>query len=116
MESAILHNLSGIGLNQTPFSAGALLLEWFSDIVHLSILERGEIENYIAQNIDLFRFYLPLGIIGVWRWGVWLFKETVALFYRPDTGYYKSRVSIITPVYNEEPRIFEKALKSFSDF
>ena len=116
MESAILHNLnlSGIDLNQTLFSAGALLLKWYSDIVQLGILARGEIENYIAQNIDLFRFYLPLGIIGIWRWSVWLFKETVALFYRPAKGYYRSRVSIVTPVYNEEPQVFGKALKSWA--
>ena len=62
-----------------------------------------------------FWLYFPLGIIGVWRWAVWLFKTTVASFYRPASpestspGY---RVSVVVPVYQEDPKVFREALGS----
>ena len=59
-------------------------------------------------------FYLPLGIIGLWRWGTWLFKKTVAQFYHPKKGYFKTSVSVITPVYNENPKVFIDALVSWA--
>src|SRR3989344_1903559 len=58
-------------------------------------------------------FLVPLGIIGIWRWSVWLFKEIIALRYKPEKGTYKANVSIVTPVYNEDPKIFLRALKSW---
>ncbi len=57
--------------------------------------------------------YYPLGVIGGWRWGVWLTKKIVAQFYRPTTGLYQATVSVVTPVYNENPAIFSRALASW---
>lgn len=65
------------------------------------------------QYTEIYPFLVPLGIIGVWRWSVWLLKEIVALNYKPTTGTYKSAVSIVTPVYNETPSVFKKALLSW---
>jgi len=61
----------------------------------------------------LFWLYFPLGVIGFWRWGVWLFKKICASFYRPNLSEYHTTLSIITPVYNEDPQVFETALKSW---
>jgi len=58
-------------------------------------------------------FYLPLGIIGAWRWGVWLFRRLVRIAYRPISQPYNAGVSVVTPVYNESPEIFRQALKSW---
>ncbi|MDQ3840860.1 MAG: glycosyltransferase [Thermoproteota archaeon] len=61
-----------------------------------------------------FWFYIPLGIIGIWRWLVWGVKKTGAALYRPiSEGAFISRVSIITPVYNENPETFKLALQSW---
>lgn len=57
--------------------------------------------------------WLPLGIIGLWRWSVWLLKKIVALFYQPPQGQYQTTISIITPVYNEDPAVFQAALESW---
>lgn len=59
-------------------------------------------------------FLVPLGILGVWRWSVWFFKEIVALKYRPQQKPYQASVSIVTPVYNENPDVFLKALVSWA--
>lgn len=58
-------------------------------------------------------FYFPLGAIGIWRWGMWLTKKVIALGYRPTAAPFKASVSVITPVYNEDPDVFRAALESW---
>ena len=40
-------------------------------------------------------------------------KEIVGLHYHPKTQGYNAKVSIVTPVYNENPQIFTQALDSW---
>lgn len=68
---------------------------------------------YAQQYVDAHPYVVPLGIIGFWRWGIWLLKELVALKYRPKKTPYKASVSIVTPVYNENPKVFSKALETW---
>jgi hyaluronan synthase len=64
---------------------------------------------------QLIWIYLPLGVIGFWRWSVWLFKKSTSFLYKPKLSCDKVnyKYSIITPVYNEDPKIFEQAIKSW---
>jgi len=57
---------------------------------------------------------VPIGLIGFIRWGSWLIRKIVGFFYvaEPARGH-TGRVSIVTPVYQEDPRIFEVALDSW---
>lgn len=59
----------------------------------------------------------PIGLIGLWRWGVWVFKKICALSYKPMPGANPSltgiTLSVVTPVYNEDPKIFKLALDSW---
>ncbi len=77
---------------------------------HLTI---SDIVFYFQQYLDRYSFLFPLGVIGLWRWSVWLFKEIVGSSYKPQKNDYKATVSVITPVYNEDPEIFAKALESW---
>lgn len=70
---------------------------------------------YSQKYLDFYNFLLPLGMIGIWRWGVWVLKEGVGTHYRPKTQSYKTTVSVVTPVYNEDPVIFKKALVSWQE-
>ena len=72
-----------------------------------------DISFYTLQYLDRYSFLAPLGMIGVWRWSVWMIKEILGLQYHPKTKEYKAKVSIVTPVYNENPRIFSQALDSW---
>jgi hyaluronan synthase len=56
---------------------------------------------------------LPIGIIGIWRWSVWLLRKFLSFFYRMPKGNYHGTLSIITPVYNEDPEMFVYALESW---
>lgn len=68
---------------------------------------------FFNQYLNIHPYLLPLGFIGIWRWSVWLLKELVGLRYKPETKPYKAKVSLITPVYNENPKVFKKALASW---
>lgn len=96
-------------------------------------------ENTLLQKIDIFNsnlyflsfidflgnslmifyqyawLYIPLGIIGVWRWTVWTIKKICSLYYTPiDKSPTRDiKYSIITPVYNEDPVIFKSAVESW---
>lgn len=59
--------------------------------------------------------YFPLGIVGLWRWTVWLIKKGYAATYRPQTGSFHASVAVITPVYNENPNVFTRALNSWKE-
>jgi cellulose synthase/poly-beta-1,6-N-acetylglucosamine synthase-like glycosyltransferase len=67
----------------------------------------------VDDYLPLLAFYFPLGIIGFWRWGTWLVRRLVSLFYKPKKGNFHASVSIVTPVYNEDPDVFRQALASW---
>ena len=63
-------------------------------------------------------FYVPLSLIGLWRWSFWLVRRIAAATYRPKLRQWPSQkrkptVSVVTPVYNEDPAVFEEALQSW---
>jgi cellulose synthase/poly-beta-1,6-N-acetylglucosamine synthase-like glycosyltransferase len=67
----------------------------------------------VDSYLQLLAFYFPLGIIGIWRWGTWLVRRLVSLFYKPSKRNFHASVSIVTPVYNEDPEVFRQALASW---
>ncbi|MGA7601960.1 MAG: hypothetical protein WCE33_02655, partial [Nitrososphaeraceae archaeon] len=76
------------------------------------------VADYLGSTIvkleEHFWIYIPLGIIGIWRWIVWGIKKTGATLYVPMQEERTDRtMSIITPVYNEDPITFNLALRSW---
>jgi glycosyltransferase involved in cell wall biosynthesis/LysM repeat protein len=62
--------------------------------------------------------YIPLSIIGAWRWSYWLVRRIGASLYRPhvkplDKHAPRPTVTIVTPVYNEDPVVFDEAIRSW---
>ncbi|WP_029214805.1 glycosyltransferase [Kallotenue papyrolyticum] len=56
---------------------------------------------------------IPIGIIGAIRWSMWLAKRIPALWYRPIINDFDCTATVVTPVYNEDPVLFRKALESW---
>lgn len=73
-----------------------------------------DIHFYLSRYLDLFPFFIPLGFVGIWRWDVWLTKKVIGLFYKPKKAGFKSSVSVVTPVYNENPGTFQTAIESWA--
>ena len=71
----------------------------------------------ILKIMDALWLYFPLALIGTWRWAVWIFKRMCAQLYSPiepePHSSYDFTLSIITPVYNENPNMFKAALHSW---
>ncbi|MFN8566770.1 MAG: glycosyltransferase [Kouleothrix sp.] len=56
---------------------------------------------------------VPIGALGLFRWAMWLAKRIPALFYRPIENSFTCSATIVTPVYNEDPALFRRALDSW---
>jgi hyaluronan synthase len=98
---------------------------WFDikDVIYqFSGLKDYIFRNFIPSSLYNYWLIIPLGIIGTWRWTVWLIKKIVATLYSPITpGSTKAAsnateqftVSVIIPVYKEDKKIFKRSLESW---
>ncbi|GAA2274525.1 hypothetical protein GCM10010145_51880 [Streptomyces ruber] len=57
--------------------------------------------------------YLPLGILGLVRWSCWLVRRVPAALYRQVKNDHRLPLSIVVPVYQEDPEIFARAVESW---
>ena len=68
---------------------------------------------YLTRYFEWYPFLLPLGLIGVWRWAVWSSKKIIGINYKAKKTEFMTTVSVVTPVYNENPDTFQRALRSW---
>ena len=86
------------------------------DIINFARTFTDEVGSILLKGAQNFLIYIPLGIIGLWRWAVWIFKKLGSVCYVPiNPGNQKENytMGIITPVYNENPSVFRTALHSW---
>jgi cellulose synthase/poly-beta-1,6-N-acetylglucosamine synthase-like glycosyltransferase len=57
--------------------------------------------------------YVPLGVLGLVRWFSWLMRRLPAALYRPVVNDHHERLTVVTPVYQEDPAVFRAALESW---
>jgi hypothetical protein len=57
--------------------------------------------------------YLPLGTLGLIRWASWLVRRLPASLYRPVANDFRLPLSLVVPVYQEDPEIFARAIESW---
>jgi cellulose synthase/poly-beta-1,6-N-acetylglucosamine synthase-like glycosyltransferase len=55
----------------------------------------------------------PLGVLGLFRWSCWLIRRIPAVMYKPIVNNYRTTMSIVVPTYQEDPVIFETAIRSW---
>jgi hyaluronan synthase len=60
-----------------------------------------------------YSFYVPLGTVGLARWVSWLVRRVPAALYRPVAGGHRQPISLVVPVYQEDPAFFRRALDSW---
>jgi cellulose synthase/poly-beta-1,6-N-acetylglucosamine synthase-like glycosyltransferase len=73
----------------------------------------GDLWQALSGYASNFVLLIPIGLLGFVRWGVWLIKRIPAFFYRPIENDFDTTATIVTPVYNEDPVIFRRALDSW---
>jgi glycosyltransferase involved in cell wall biosynthesis len=55
----------------------------------------------------------PLGVLGLFRWSCWLVRRIPAVLYKPVVNNFRTTMSIVVPTYQEDPVIFETAIRSW---
>lgn len=57
--------------------------------------------------------YIPLGVLGLVRWLSWVIRRIPATLYRPYESRHRQPLTVVTPVYQEDPEIFRAAIESW---
>ena len=65
------------------------------------------------QNATDWLYYLPIGILGLVRWTTWIVRRVPAALYRPVRNDFWLPVTVVVPVYQEDPEILGKAIESW---
>ncbi len=55
----------------------------------------------------------PLGLLGLVRWSFWLVRRIPAVLYTSVAGTYRAPLSVVVPVYQEDPEVFATAIESW---
>ena len=63
--------------------------------------------------MDNLLIYIPLGILGFVRWLSWVVRQVPATFYRPVVNDHREPMTVVTPVYQEDPALFRAAVTSW---
>jgi cellulose synthase/poly-beta-1,6-N-acetylglucosamine synthase-like glycosyltransferase len=58
-------------------------------------------------------YFLPIATIGLVRWIGWLVRRVPAAFYRPVDNDHREPLTVVVPVYQEDPRILGYAIESW---
>ena len=56
---------------------------------------------------------VPLGVVGLLSWSVWLYRRVCSSLYRPFVSDYRTSVSLIVPVYREDPEILVECVQTW---
>jgi hyaluronan synthase len=67
----------------------------------------------LGSLVEQYRHLLPLGVVGVISWSVWLLRMTLSRFYRPVPAGYRTTTSVVVPSYREDPDILDRCLESW---
>lgn len=67
---------------------------------------------HIAQVLSL-RHVLPIGVVGIISWSVWLVRFTLSRVYRPKPDGFTTTTSVVVPAFREDPDILERCLGSW---
>ena len=57
--------------------------------------------------------YIPLGTLGFVRWLSWVVRQIPAMLYRPIVNDHRRPLTVVVPVYQEDPAVFADALRSW---
>ncbi|MFC4506353.1 MULTISPECIES: glycosyltransferase family 2 protein [Streptomyces] len=59
------------------------------------------------------REVMPLGIAGIFVWGLWLYRAVLSRFAKPVVNNYRTTVSVVVPAYREDAEILLDCLDTW---
>lgn len=58
-------------------------------------------------------YVLPIGLVGLISWSVWLGRWSASRFYRPLVNQYRTTTSVVVPSYREDPDVLVRCLETW---
>jgi N-acetylglucosaminyltransferase len=59
------------------------------------------------------RSYVPLAVVGVVIWAIWLFRAVSSRFCKPVVNDYRTTTSVVVPSFHEDPDILMRCMESW---
>lgn len=59
------------------------------------------------------RLFLPLGIVGVLSWTVWLVRKVMSATVSPVVNDFRASTSVVVPSFHEDPDVIERCLATW---
>ncbi|WP_329410270.1 glycosyltransferase [Nocardia vinacea] len=63
--------------------------------------------------IGRWRHYMPIGVVGIVVWSLWLYRAVASRFYRPVCNEFRTTTTVVVPSYREDPVILAGCLDSW---
>lgn len=103
-----------------PDKRGGQYWVWFgfmaaSAVPSLFLLARASIQSIALPGSyhSLFGFWMPFGILGLISWSVWFLRRFLTSLYSPCNTDYWSETSVVAPVFREDLKVLEPAIRSW---
>lgn len=55
-------------------------------------------------------YLIPMGIVGLVSWSVWIIRWSMSRCYRPIVNDFRTTTSVVVPVYREDPDVLSRCL------
>ncbi|MGI5128853.1 glycosyltransferase [Pseudonocardia sp. CA-107938] len=62
---------------------------------------------------EQWQLFLPLGVIGVISWAVWLVRKLMSMGYRPLVNDFRTTTSVVVPSFHEDPDVIDRCLDTW---
>jgi cellulose synthase/poly-beta-1,6-N-acetylglucosamine synthase-like glycosyltransferase len=66
-----------------------------------------------VSGLPSLRRVLPIGVVGIISWSVWLLRFTLSRVYRPLPPGFTATTSVVVPAFREDPDILDRCLDSW---
>jgi len=64
----------------------------------------------VASDVNNWTLLLPIGVIGLLSWSVWLARKVGSARYRPYVSDFRTTTSVIVPSFHEDPDVLDRCL------
>ena len=72
-----------------------------------------ELLNDLLRTMRELWILIPMGIIGLLSWSLWIIRWSISRCYRPLVNDFRTTSSVVVPVYREDPDVLMRCLHSW---
>ena len=69
--------------------------------------------QFLAGLADHWQLFLPVGVIGIISWSVWLIRKLMSMGYRPLVNDFRTTTSVVVPSFHEDPDVIDRCMDTW---